>query len=348
MLTTEIINKLDSANIFDHIKNLGFQLEESYKRYKNISFDNTKTFDNVILLGTGGGSSIASKLAKAVLEKVVEVPIVINQGYSVPRWVSKNTLAIALTVSGNTEETIQAFEQSISQGAYGISITAGGKLKEVSENLKAPIVELPETKMQARSAIGDLFGALLRSLEKLGIIKVDISDKVSKTVEILNKLSNEYSDINTSEPLKVAQKLQGFSPVIYSSDELIEVASVRWKNQFGENSKVIAHYYTFPEMNHDEVVGWEQEKKLQDHFKVVFLRDSKDHDRNKKRMDVTKTLIEDRGVEVLEINSHGESDLERVLSLIYFGDWVSIYLAFLYGIDPTPVNLIIEMKKVLG
>ncbi|MFN4150557.1 MAG: bifunctional phosphoglucose/phosphomannose isomerase [Candidatus Sericytochromatia bacterium] len=348
MLTTETINKLDSSNIFEHIKNLGFQLEESYKRYENITFDNNTNFDNVILLGTGGGSSIASKLAKAVLEKVIEVPIVINQGYSVPKWVSKNTLAIALTVSGNTEETIQAFEQAISQKAYGVAITAGGKLKAVSEKLNAPIVELPETKMQARSAIGDLFGALIRTLEKLDVIKFDFSSDIQKTSDLLKILGLKYSDLNNSEPLKTAEKLKGFSPVIYSSDELIEVSSIRWKNQFGENSKVIAHYYTFPEMNHDEVVGWEQEKKLQEHFKVVFLRDNKDHDRNKKRMDVTKTLIENRGVEVLEINSRGESDLERVISLIYFGDWVSIYLAFLYEIDPTPVNLIIEMKKILG
>lgn len=348
MLTTEIIDKLDSSNIFDHIKNLGFQLEESYKRYENIEFDNHQTFSNIILLGTGGGSSIASKLVKALLEKHISIPIAINQGYSVPKWVNKNTLAIALTVSGNTEETIQAFKQSISQGAYGVAITAGGKLKSVSDTLNAPIVELPETKMQARSAIGDLFGALIRTLEKLNIIEFDLSSDIRKTSDLLKILGLKYSDLNNSEPLQIAKKLKGFSPVIYSSDELLEVASVRWKNQFGENSKVIAHYYTFPEMNHDEVVGWEQEKNLQEHFKVVFLRDSKDHDRNKKRMDVTKTLIENRGVDVLEVNSRGDSDLERVISLIYFGDWVSIYLAFFYEIDPTPVNLIIEMKKVLG
>jgi glucose/mannose-6-phosphate isomerase len=347
MLTTEIINKLDSSNIFDHIKNLGFQLEESYKRYENIEFNNDKTFSNVILLGTGGGSSIASKLAKALLERHIDIPIAINQGYSVPKWVNKNTLAVALTVSGNTEETILAFEQSISQGAYGVAITAGGKLKSVSENLNVPIVELPETKMQARSAIGDLFGALIRTLEKLNVIEFDFSSDIRKTSDLLKILGLKHSDLNNSEPLQIAKKLKGFSPVIYSSDDLIEVASVRWKNQFGENSKVIAHYYTFPEMNHDEVVGWEQEKNLQEHFKIVFLRDSKDHDRNKKRMDVTKTLIENRGVDVLEVNSRGDSDLERVISLIYFGDWVSIYLAFFYEIDPTPVNLIIEMKKVL-
>lgn len=348
MLTLEVIKKLDSSNIFEHIKNLGSQLEDSYKRYESISFENKRTFNNVILLGTGGGSSIASKLAKAILEKNIDIPIVINQGYSIPKWVNKDTLAIALTVSGNTEETIQAFEQSISQGAYAVSITAGGKLKAVSESLNANVVYLPETNMQARSAIGDLFGALIRTLEKLNVINFDISDDIQKASDLLKILGLKYSDLNHSDPLKIAKKLKNFTPVIYSSDELIEVASVRWKNQFGENSKVISHYYTFPEMNHDEVVGWEQEKKLQEHFKVVFLRDSKDHDRNKKRMDVTKTLIESRGVEVLEVNSKGNSDLERVISLIYFGDWVSIYLAFLYEIDPTPVNLIIEMKKVLG
>ena len=347
MLTKEKIAQLDKADIFNHIKDLGKQFEVAYERSKDIKIEAFPKFQNIILLGTGGGSSIASKLVKAILDKEINLPIVINQGYSVPKWVNNNTLAVALTVSGNTEETIQAYQQAVTQGAFGVAVTAGGKLKEVVTETKTHLVSIPETAMQARSAIGDLIAGILRLFEKLELLNRDYSNDVLKTVELLKSLSNDYSNSRDSLPVNIAQELKGFSPVIYSSDELPEVASVRWKNQFGENSKVIAHWYTFPELNHDEIVGWEQEENIQKHFKVVFLRDNNDHERIKKRMDITKELIEKRGVKVIEVYSKGDSNLERAMSLIYLGDWVSIYLAFLYDIDPTPVNLIIEMKQKL-
>lgn len=346
-LTEEKIKQLDQSKIFTHIKELGNQFKSARERATEIYFEHFPIIRNIILLGTGGGSSIASKLLKSVLEKEIDFPIFINQGYSVPKWVNKSTLAVALTVSGTTEETIQAYEQAVKQGAFGVAITSGGKLKEVVEANKSKLISVPSTDMQARSVIGDLFIALLTTFEKLNLLNRDFYYDLENTISLLNNLSEKYSNPENSLALKIAGELKGFTPVIYSGDELLEVASVRWKNQFGENSKVISHWYTFPELNHDEIVGWEQEENLQKHFKAVFLRDENDHPRIKRRMDITRELLEARNVKVIEAYAEGDTPLEKAMSLIYLGDWVSIYLAFLYNIDPTPVNLIVEMKKKL-
>jgi len=346
-ITKEQIENLDKSNMIEYTVNLAKQITETQKLVKNQSLKNFPQFNNIILLGTGGGSSIASKLIKTILDKEIDLPIFINQGYSIPKWVNKKTLAVALTVSGNTEETIQAYEKALNQGAFGVAVTVGGKLKDVVDKYQTNAIYLPETNMQARSAIGYLFISLLHIFKELNILSKDYSKEIENTVTLLENLSKEYNNLENNLALKIANKLKGFTPVIYSSDELLEIASVRWKNQFGENSKVISHYYTFPELNHDEIVGWEQPENLQKHFKLILLRDSNDNVRIQKRIDITKELIEKRGVEVIEVHSKGISELEKVMSLIYLGDWVSIYLALLYKIDPTPVNLIIEMKEKL-
>jgi glucose/mannose-6-phosphate isomerase len=346
-LTEEKIKQLDQSDIFYDIKELGAQFQSAWERSYEIYFDDFPIIRNIILLGTGGGSSIAAKLLKAILEKESDFPIFINQGYSVPKWVNKSTLAIALTVSGNTEETIDAYNQAVKQGAFAIAITSGGKLKEIVEENGKKLINIPVTNMQARSAIGDLSIALLTTLERLNLLNRGFRVDIEDTINLLNNLSNKYSNLENNPALKIAEDLQGFTPVIYSGDEFQEVAAVRWKNQFAENSKIIAHWYTFPELNHDEIVGWEQEENLQKHFKVVFLRDENDHPRIKKRMDISRELLQARNIKIIEVYAEGDTPLERVMSLIYLGDWVSIYLAFLNNIDPTPVNLIMEMKGKL-
>jgi glucose/mannose-6-phosphate isomerase len=346
MLSFDKIKEIDKSNIFSDLKNFPLQIKNAIDNF-NFNLSINRKINKIILLGTGGGSSIASKIVKSILEKQINIPIFINQGYSIPKWVDSETLSIAITVSGNTEETINAYNLCIEKNALCISLTCGGKLKEISNNLNLPIYLLPQTNMQARSMIGYLFIGIMNILKSLNILNKDYNDDYKGVIDLLNQYSLKFSNLDKSKPLETAKELIGFTPIIYSSDEILEVCSVRWKNQFGENSKLISHYYTFPEMNHDEIVGWEQEEKLRKNFKVILLRDKNEDIRNIKRMNITKQLLEERNVNVLEIYSEGDSDLEKIFYLIYYGDWVSIYLAFLRNIDPTPVNLIVEMKKKL-
>ncbi|GIW21725.1 MAG: phosphate starvation-inducible protein PsiE [Candidatus Sericytochromatia bacterium] len=346
-ITLEKIKEIDKSDMFSDIKSLHLQIKQEIENSKSFNLSSQKNINKIILLGTGGGSSIASKIVKSLLDKRINIPIFINQGYNIPKWVDNNTLAIAITASGNTEETLNAYNLCIEKNSLCVSITCGGKLKDLSNKLNLPIYLLPKTKMQARALIGCLFIGLMKILETLNILDKNYYDEYNSLIDMLNKYSLEFSNIENSKPLEVARKLVGYTPVIYSSDELLEVCSTRWKNQFGENSKIISHYYTFPEMNHDEIVGWEQEEILRKNFKVIFLRDKDEDVRNIKRMDITKQLLEERNIEVIEVYSKGNSDLEKIFYLIYFGDWVSIYLAFLRNIDPTPVDLIVEMKKRL-
>jgi glucose/mannose-6-phosphate isomerase len=347
-LTEEKIKELDKSAIFSHIKDLGSQFKAAVERSGAIYFTDFPVIRNIILLGTGGGSAVASRLLKSILEKEIDFPVFINQGYSVPKWVNKSTLAVALTVSGDTEETIQAYEQACRQGAFSVVITCGGRLKEIAETYRSTRVDLPVTEMQARSVIGDLFVALLTVFEKLNLLNRYYTDDLDNTISLLNSLSKIYANLENSPALHIATKLRGFTPVLYAGNELHEVTAIRWKNQFGENSKIISHWNTFPELNHDEIVGWEQDAALQKQFKLVFLRDEHDYPRIKKRIDITRDLLSARNIGVIEVFASGATPLERVMSLMYLGDWVSIYLAFLNNTDPTPVELIAELKRHLG
>ena len=249
-----------------------------------------------------------------------------------PEFVDKYTLVFAVSYSGNTEETLSAFHDARAKGAKIIGITSGGRLAE--ECAKA--IKIPSG-LQPRAALGYLFFPMLGVLHNSDIVDV----KNPELNEMLSALKNVQQFNDEGEAL--AKKIREKIPIVYSS-RLMEPVAFRWKTQMNENAKMPCFYNVFSEMNHNEIAGY---KGMDRKFVAVLLRDKKDNERVRKRMDICKELMEQRS-NVEEVKIKGESLLARMISGIYLGDFVSYYLAMWNRVDPTPVEIIEDMKKKLG
>ena len=301
---------------------------------------------NIIVAGMGG-SAIGGNLLKDWLRNRLTVPIEVCRGYHLPAYAGEETLVLAVSYSGNTEETLTAYLEAIDKGCMTIAVTSGGLLQEFSKKLGVPYVWLPSG-YPPRSAIAYLFFPLVYSLEKLRLIQV--AEEVEETVASVTELRDEVkletpTSLNPSKKLAIG--LKDSIPFICGFD-LYESVALRIKTQLNENSKIPAKTESFPELNHNETVGWTGSRDLTKNFSVVLIRDDWEEPVIRTRIDVTRSLVFDEGAkEVLEIRGRGRGRLARMLSAMYIGDYASIYLAILNHIDPTPVTIIDKLKNKL-
>lgn len=308
-----------------------------------------RQYKNIVCAGVGG-SAIGADLVRSYIAEDARIPVLINRNYTLPNFVTEDTLVIASSYSGNTEETISAYREAISRGSGVIAITSGGRLEKAAREDDVPCLMIPEG-FPPRCALGYSFFPLLIMLSKLGVIR-DQEAFISDAIHNLRRLRDSrlgYKVPRKNNPAKkMAVEIFGRFPVIYGSSDHIDAIVTRWKGQFAENSKVLSSGNLFPEVNHNEIAGWENPKDLLKECVAIILRDAADHPRISKRMDVTKRILKKEKMMVLETASSGKELLARMFSLIYMGDFVSFYLAILNGIDPTPVDKITYLKKELA
>jgi len=319
---------LDSYNMLQVIKDFPKQCREALDLPRGISVSGEVT--SIVVCGMGG-SGVGGDLLKTYLHET-KIPVFVVKDYKVPEFVDKYTLVFAVSYSGNTEETLSAFRDAKAKGAKIIGITSGGRLAE--ECAKA--IKIPSG-LQPRAALGYLFFPMLGVLHNSDIVDV----KNPELNEMLSALKNVQQFNDEGEAL--AKKIREKIPIVYSS-QLMEPVAFRWKTQMNENAKMPCFYNVFSEMNHNEIAGY---KGMDRKFVAVLLRDKKDNERVRKRMDICKELMEQRS-NVEEVKIKGESLLARMISGIYLGDFVSYYLAMWNRVDPTPVEIIEDMKKKLG
>ncbi len=292
-----------------------------------------------VLVAGMGGSAISGDLLKAYCaERAPTIPIQVYRGYDIPAFVDNKTLVFASSYSGNTEEAISSFKGAMRKSAKIVVITSGGKLMQQAEQLNKSIVSLPEG-VQPRAALAYLFLPLLNVLYNSGLIP-DPSNDISSAISSLKASSNGYRD----RAKLLAEKLVGKVPLIYSSDKMAGVAR-RWKYDLNENAKIHAFCNVFPELNHNEMVGF---VKLNANYYVVFLEDESDHRRVKERIRLTKETIGAKGVPSTQLVIKGDNPLTKLLSAVHIGDLTSVYLARLTSVDPEPVAIIEDFKKQLG
>jgi len=318
---------LDSQNMLQVIKDFPKQCREALNLPRGISVSGQ--IDNIIITGMGG-SAIGGDLLKIYLSEI-NVPVYVNRDYKLPRFVNENSLVFAVSYSGNTEETLSSLKDAKARNAKIIGITSGGKLSEECEK----VITIPSG-LQPRAALGYSFFPMLGVLHNTNIIRVK-NDDLNEMMDILNR-----TDKFISRGEELAKKLKDKIPIIYASDALGAIA-FRWKTQINENAKIAASYNVFSEMNHNEIAGY---KGMDRKFTAVIIKDKYDNDRIKKRMDICKGLME-MTVDVEEIETQGESLLARMFSTVYLGDFVSYYLALSNRVDPSPVEIIEELKKKL-
>jgi glucose/mannose-6-phosphate isomerase len=310
----------------------------------------TLTTDGVrsIVLTGMGGSAIAGDLLRSYLAEELRIPFLVNRSYSLPGLVDPNSLVIVSSYSGNTEETLASYHDAIRRKARVLCITTGGEVEHLALKHAHACIKIPAG-LQPRAALGYSLFPLLLALSRAGFIRPRSAD-ISETVSALKQKSQIYADLKSADniALKIAKRLVGKLPVIYSASDRLDAVNVRWRGQICENSKHLAFGNLLPEMNHNEIVGWKVDRQLMKQMAVVFLRDIGTHPRVRVREEITKDIIRKKTSTVIEVWSEGTSLLARTFSLVSTGDWVSYYLAILNNEDPTPVTVIDALKGELA
>ncbi|MGI5911560.1 MAG: bifunctional phosphoglucose/phosphomannose isomerase [Syntrophomonadaceae bacterium] len=323
---------------FAHILKLDFSFSSRYQ----------KSYKNIVVSGLGG-SAIGGDILRTYTVSKAKIPVIVVRDYDIPGFVDQDTLFLAVSYSGNTEETLSAYIQARNRNASIICITTGGKLRDLARQDGYTVVEIPFG-LVPRAATGYLFAPLALLLEALGIIE-GTRKEIEETVMVLRQMRINLQaevEIPSNQARVIARQIKDSLPVIWGTAGISEVAALRWKAQINENAKSPAFYNVFPELNHNEIVGFEAPQPVLSSISCIILRDRLDHERVKRRIEISKEIIKDRVKHIIEVSSQGESYLARFYSLVYIGDYASVYLALEYGINPTPVAVIDYLKTELA
>jgi len=308
-----------------------------------------KDFTNIVFSGVGA-SAMGGDILKSYLYRESSVPISVIRDYDLPAFIDKNTLLFISSYSGNTEEAFSVWQQAKNRGLRPVVLSSGGRLEELARADDATFILLPKG-LPPRFALGYLSMVPLCILSRLGIIE-DQAAHIKAAHEVLEALAKDCLHpriaVRDNVAKYVAQKLFNKLTFIYTSSIHFDVVGMRLRAQLAENPKAIASNHVFPEMNHNEIAAWQNPRKLLKDCVLVFLRDKDINPRIVKRIELTKDLLSREGLRVVEIWSRGEEILSKIFSLIYIGDFISYYLALLYGVDPTPVERISYIKEELN
>ncbi len=302
---------------------------------------------NVVVAGMGG-SAIGGDVVRILVKNEIEIPMLVSRNYTLPHWVNNHTLVICSSYSGNTEETLAAFEDARNKGAQIVGISTGGILTERMHDLELEVVAIPSG-LQPRAALAISFVPMMYLLKAIGIIGDKTVNQLMNAAALIKENRNQYSEESNGNPTyALAQRIYKTIPVIYGETESTAIVAVRWKGQLSENAKMLAYYNELPEMNHNEIVGWENNQELIHQLSVIWLKDQNDHPRTNIRQETTQKIIGDLSEHQEVVVVEGNATVERYLHMIHFGDWVSYWCAILHETDPTPVKKIDQLKKILS
>jgi glucose/mannose-6-phosphate isomerase len=347
---------LDDSNLYDTLDPEGMgtlvagfadQCRAAWRNVANFGVPpHYRQAEQLLILGMGG-SAIGGDLLRTLVAAECPVPIVVSREYDVPAWVGAKTLAIACSHSGNTEETLDAFEQARVGGAMLLAITTGGELERRAREIGATVLRF-EFKSQPRAALGYSFVSLLGVVSRSGWIGNPTRElELALTgVEELGSRIGRHVPTAQNPAKRLAQELFERLPVVYGSGVLGEVAH-RWKTQFNENAKMTACYDLMSELNHNAVVGYEFPPTVLTDAVFVSLISNRADTRIIKRFNVTQELLRRRGLRHETVQVKGDNALSEMLWGMHFGDYVSFYLAMLNGVKPTPVLAIDFLKDAL-
>ncbi len=344
MNISELVKKNDLENQFDVLKNTFEQIEFVKNNSIDLSSVELKEIHNIVITGLGG-SAIGGDLFKNFSAKDFPLPIIVNRNYSLPKFINENTLVIISSYSGNTEETFAALQEAYKKCTYIICVTTGGKIEEFAIEKKLNVVKVKKG-YQPRFALYLNVFTLIKIFENVGLIPKQ-TEFIETAINLFKKRGEEYS-LENNKAVRTAESLIGFIPLIYAVDGFTDAAGLRLKGEFNENSKLHAYCNVFPELNHNEIIGWESFNSSQFNTKVLLFDDADYPDRIKKRIDVTSRLIKKAGAEVITISSDLENFKIRLLDNVYFGDWVSYYLALMRAQDPSEIDNIHYLKNELS
>lgn len=341
------LNQIDKSNMLADLVKTPYYCRDAIERAKQVNVPEKADPKNIVVVGMGG-SAIGGEILKDWLREKLPIQIEVNRDYTLPAYVNNETLVFVNSYSGNTEETLTAFLEAIQRKCVVLAVTSGGQLGELCKNLKIPHVIIPSG-LQPRVAVPYLFFPLPILMEKLGILS-EIEGELEETIVLLEKLvkvNDPKVPTTKNRAKKLAKKILGTMPVIYGFRQYNSVAH-RLKSQFNENSKLPSKSDVFPELNHNETVGYEAPESLIKIQSIILIRDPQEPPELQNRIITTKDLVFIKAGKILEINALGKGKLAKMFSVICIGDFTSVYLAILQNKDPTPVNIIDKVKNELA
>jgi glucose/mannose-6-phosphate isomerase len=344
-LTREAIAAVDSTGQLDEVLELSEHLTDALWRVESSGAKPVDTPGGLIVAGMGGSAS-GGRLAMAALGSRLRRPMVVADGYALPGWAGPSTLVFASSYSGNTEETLSAYDDAAERGAPRLVATTGGALAARARADGVPVVPVPGG-FQPRAAIGySIVGAL--EAAALAGAAPSVRDEISAATALVEELIVEWGPDSPedSEAKSIARAIQGTIPVIGGA-ELAAAVSYRWKTQFNENAELPAFSSPLPEADHNEVVGWKAAGEL-GKFSYVSLEDPSAHPRNALRSRLTAEVAAAGADPVVRVSARGTTAVERLLSLVLLGDLVTIYSAVLRGADPVDIVALDAVKAALS
>lgn len=295
---------------------------------------------NKVYVAGLGGSGIGADFVKEFIRGHCAVPYLVGKGYNIPKFVDENTLAICSSYSGNTEETVNSFNQMLTTGAKIVVVSSGGKLIEEAKKRNLDYIQVPDDWPSPRACLGYSIVQQLYVLYNLGLIDASFKSQFKTAIDLI-RFDNEAIK---SAAKQVADRTFDKIPIIYSTDR-IEAVAVRLRQQINENAKMLCWHHVIPEMNHNELVGWTE---AHPNMAVIYLRNRDDLKRNQVRMDINQEIIGKYTETIIDIFSKGNSLIEKAMYLVHLGDWISWYLSEHKGADAIEVNVINHLKAELA
>jgi len=338
---------LDSQNMLAQIDSLPDQLQAGWEQAQGLSLPAWPDIRHVLIAGMGGAAVSAELLAAATAHQC-RAPIFIHRNYGLPAWASgPHTLFIAVSQSGNTEETLSAFEQANRDNCRCLAVSTGGRLAEAAAAVQAPLWTFPHPSL-SHAAVGYMFGFLLAALERLSILP-DQGEELAKAVEAMRSqqafLQAKVPAVQNQAKRMAGQMMGRWVTVVGSG--VLEPVARRWKGQINELAKAWAQFDVLPEADHNTLVGTQNPEELLSRTMVLFLRAASNHPRNRIRSELTRQTFMLEGLPTDYVDAQGNTPLAQMWTALHYGDYTAYYLAIAYGIDPTPVPAIQNLKADL-
>jgi glucose/mannose-6-phosphate isomerase len=344
-ISRELIAKVDSTGQLADVLALPEHLRDAVWRVESAIMQDWDTPAGLVVAGMGG-SAIGGALARAALGDHASRPIFVTRAYGIPTWTTPDTMVMCASYSGETEETLACYESAGALGAKRTVVTTGGRLAEMARADGVPVIPLPAG-FQPRAAVAYMIVASLEVAALCGVgprLTAEIDVAASHVEQLVAEWGPDAPEDSLAKV--VARGLFGTTPVIAGAG-LTSPIAYRWKTQINENAKQPCFSHEIPELDHNELVGWEGANDV-GRFSAVFLDDSDAHPRVKQRMELTEQMIAGNAAASFRLETRGETAIERVVSLVLLGDLVSIYLAALRGVDPGPVKMLDDLKAALA
>ncbi len=339
-------SRTDSLRMFEATFGLPEQLESAAKIAEQAEgLPAHDGIENVVIVGMGGSGMVGDVL-QATASPFMAVPLHTVKSYGLPAFVGEGSLVIAISFSGNTEETLEAVSEAHEDGASIVAITSGGAMAELVGSWGETVIALPSGIPQPRAGIGAMTVPALLILEKVGLFP-GASAWIEETIKLLGKRRDILSD-ESGPAAKVAEVIGRTIPLIYGPEDIGAAAALRWKNQINENAKCPAYWGSIPEICHNELAGWGQHGDLtRQAITLVNLRHDEEHPQVSRRIEIVTEMMNEVVSGIVEIKAEGDGELAQLFDLMMFGDFVSLFMAFQAGIDPGPIPILDEMKERL-